>query len=245
MGKIRKSIHYGKWLALILSLGIVVHLGILSLFRIDLQHDRAEPGQGAFVIHQPEGQPLQGDLLLRRAFLFDSEPIFLPTTRNYSGPVKTDASIWEPEVDLAKSFGPDIRLDDSILLAAAQSTVRGEYPEELLRKISGDYFSEFGMGKRPRPPEEKSGLFVRASDATGNVVVDSFLFLETTPSFSLAADPVVFAILQSPFGLGGEPLLVNPSGDEETDAFLRKILLERVRPLLQGMTGYFHVKIGP
>ena len=41
------------------------------------------------------------------------------------------------------------------------------------------------------------------------------------------------------------PLLVNPSGDEDIDALLRKILLEQVRPLLQGMTGYFQVKIGP
>ncbi|MBC9867835.1 MAG: hypothetical protein F7O42_08160, partial [Opitutae bacterium] len=69
--------------------------------------------------------------------------------------------------------------------------------------------------------------------------------LETTPSFYLVAGPVVFAILHTPFGLGGEPFLVNPSGDEETDTYLQKILLEQVRPLLQGLTGYFHVKIGP
>ena len=232
-------------MALLFAVGIALHLGILTLFKIGPERGPSERGGGAFVYHQPGGEQLAGDLLLRRAFLFDSEPIFLPTDRNYSGPVKTDASIWEPEVDLSKPFGPDIRLDDSILRAAAHSTFEVEYPEELLRNISGDFFSEFGVGKRDKPPLGESGLFVQASDANGKVVVESFLSLETRSSFSKELDPVIFAILHTPFGLGGEPLLINPSGDEDTDALLRKILLERVRPLLQGMTGYFHVKIGP
>ncbi len=245
MGKPGKSNRYGGRLTLIFAMGIVAHLGIWSLFRIDPKHDQPEPGQGAFVFHQSGGQQLHGDLLLGRAFLFDSEPIFLPTSRNYSGPVKTDASLWEPEVDLSKPFGPDIRLDDSILLAEDRSTAQVAHPEELLQNLSGDFFSEFGVGKPVWPSVEQNGLFIQASDAMGNVVVESFLSLETTPSFSLLAGPVVFAILHTPFGLGGEPFLVNPSGDEETDAYLQKILLEQVRPLLQGMTGYFHVKIGP
>ncbi len=245
MGKTGKSTRYKGRLALFFAVGIIAHFGIWSLFRIDPKHDRSEPDQGAFVFHQPGGRQLHGDLLLGRAFLFDSEPIFLPTTRNYSGPVKTDASVWEPEMDLAKPFDPDIRLDDSILLAAAQSTARVEYPEELLQNLSGDFFSEFGVGNQVRPSVEQNGLFVQATDARGNVVVESFLSLETTPSFSLVVGPVVFAILHTPFGLGGEPFLVNPSGDEKTDAYLQKFLLEEVRPLLQGLTGYFHVKIGP
>ncbi|MBC9890027.1 MAG: hypothetical protein F7B06_09320 [Opitutae bacterium] len=245
MGKPRKSTRYGGRLTLIFAMGIVAHLGIWSLFRVDPKHDQPEPGRGAFVFHQSGDQQLHGELLLGRAFLFDSEPIFLPTSRNYSGPVKTDASLWEPEVDLSKPFGPDIRLDDSILLAEARSTARVAHPEELLQNLSGDFFSEFGAVKPVWPSVEQNGLFVQATDAKGNVVVESFLSLETTPSFSLVAGPVVFAILHTPFGLGGEPFLVNPSGDEETDTYLQKILLEQVRPLLQGLTGYFHVKIGP
>ena len=191
-------------MALLFAWGIALHLGIVTVFHVDLEHGQAQPRPGAFVYHQPGGQQLPGDLLLRRAFLFDSEPIFLPTDRNYSGPVKTDASIWEPEVDLSKPFGPDIRLDDSILLAAARSMVEVEHPEELLRNISGDFFSEFGVGNRDRPPVQETGLFVQASDATGNVVVESFLSLETTSSFSQESDPVIFAILHTPYGLGGE-----------------------------------------
>ncbi len=245
MARNPKPTSYRCWLTLFALLGIALHLGIWFVFQIDLEPNQPAPRQDAFIFYQSEGQKLGDDLLLRRAFLFDSEPIFLPTARNYSGPVKTDASIWEPEVDLSKPFDPDIRLDDSILLAAAQSKVSLGNPEEILKKMSGDFFSEFAVSKKEWTPVERHGLYVEASDAGGNLVVKSFISLETTPSFSLAVDPVVFSILHTPFGVGGEPLLVSPSGDEETDIYLRKILLENVRPLLQGMTGYFQVKIGP
>ncbi|MBC9866486.1 MAG: hypothetical protein F7O42_01155, partial [Opitutae bacterium] len=181
MGKPRKSTRYGGRLTLIFAMGIVAHLGIWSLFRVDPKHDQPEPGRGAFVFHQSGDQQLHGELLLGRAFLFDSEPIFLPTSRNYSGPVKTDASLWEPEVDLSKPFGPDIRLDDSILLAEARSTARVAHPEELLQNLSGDFFSEFGAVKPVWPSVEQNGLFDQATDAKGNLVVESFLSLVYRP----------------------------------------------------------------
>ena len=100
------------------------------------------------MVFQPEGLPLESDELEQQAYLFDSEPIFLPTSRNYSGPIKTDASIWEPGVQLSAAFPADIRWDDSLLLVDSGLDAGSGTALDLLKPVSRDFVSEFAAEKR-------------------------------------------------------------------------------------------------
>ena len=94
--KLQKAKHsgYKRWVFVFLILALMVHGGVFYLFTLDLNEPPEREEQSSFIVFQPEGFPAESHELEQQAYLFDSEPIFLPTSRNYSGPIKYDASIW-------------------------------------------------------------------------------------------------------------------------------------------------------
>lgn len=240
----RVNVGYKRWVLLFVLVAISAHVGVFYLFKLDLEEAPERKEQTSFVVFQPEDVQSSSDELEERAFLFDSEPIFLPTNRNYSGPIKTDASVWEPEVVLSAAYDPVIRWDDSLLMM--ETSISGDLntPLQLLNKVPRDFISEFGAEKREDPKPKKEGLFVEAKTVQGLQVLKTFIEFEEALEIDFPLNPVEFSVLLTDFGLAGEPLLINPSGNENTDNFVREFILQDVHPILLGTTGYLHVRIG-
>ena len=252
--KPRKHAGYKRWVFFFLVVAIAVHAGVFYIFRLNLLDPQVgSPPQG-FVYFLPEELPTESHELEQRAFLFDSEPIFLPTTRNYSGPIKTDASVWEPEVSLSSAFPAEIRWEDSQLVMEPSEEPGSDNPLELIRPVSRDFVSEFGAVKRPEVAAARPGLYVEAKTSDGVPILSTFIELESEVDleFPLNLEYSVFqsefpefSVFQSEFGLVGDPLLIRPSGSDATDNFIRDFIVEKVHPLLLGYSGYFLVRIGP
>ena len=241
---IQKHPGYKRWVFVFLLIGVVAHVGAFFLFQLDLDDPEERVSEDSFIVFQPEGLPIESDELEQQAYLFDSEPIFLPTDRNFSGPIKTDASVWEPEVLLAASFPADIRWDDSLLLLDSELNPGAGVALDLLRPVSRDFVSEFATEKRAAVKKRGPGLYVEARTSLGTPVLNTFLDLEPGRILEFPLNPAEFSVFVTDFGLAGKPLLVNPSGSESTDDFVRDFIVERVHPLLLGTTGYFHIRIG-
>ena len=239
-----KDLGFKRWVMLFVLLGVSAHVGVFYLFSLDLKEASAPVAQTSFVVFQPEGVPRASDELEQRAYLFDSEPLFLPTNRNYSGPIKTDASVWEPEVGLSAAYDPDIRWDDSLLMM--ETSIAGDLntPLQLLEKVPRDFVSEFGADQRQAAKPKKDGLFIEAKTVQGQQVLRTFIEIEDNLDIEFPLNPVEFSVLLTEFGLAGDPLLINPSGNENTDNFVREFVLQNVHPILLGTTGYLHVRIG-
>lgn len=240
----QKDLGFKRWVFLFVLVGVSVHMGVFYLFSLDLEEAPAREAQTSFVVFQPEDIPRADDELEQRAYLFDSEPIFLPTNRNYSGPIKMDASVWEPEVALSAAYDPDIRWDDSLLMM--ETSISGDLntPLQLLEKVPRDFVSEFGAEQQGNPMPKKRGLFIEAKTVLGQQVLRTFIEFEDMMEIDFPLNPVEFSVLLTEFGLAGEPLLINPSGNENTDNFVREFILQDVHPILLGTTGYLHVRIG-
>lgn len=235
---------YKRWVFTFVVVGVVVHAGAFYLFSLELDDATPRVSEESFVVFQPEGVPLESDELEQQAYLFDSEPIFLPTARNYSGPINTDASVWEQEVRLSASFPADIRWDDSLLLIDTDLNPGSGTALDLLKPVSRDFVSEFASVKRARAENPGPGLYVEAKNAYGEQVLQTFIALEEEEGLEFPSNPAEFSVSLTDYGLAGKPLLVQPSGSEAADDFARDFIIERVHPLLVGTTGYFHIRIG-
>lgn len=235
---------YKRWVFFFLVVALLAHGGGFYFFNFRFDEpDQISPQRG-FVFYQPDSLPLESDELKARAYLFDSEPIFLPTTRNFSGPIKTDASIWEPEVELAAGFPPDIRWSDSLLIMEPRPEGSFGDPLQLLESVSRDFVSEFGVEAVDASIEIDSGLFVEARDSEGSAVLKTFIQLDDGDEVDFPLNPAEFSILHTDLGVAGEPLLIWSSGSVSTDNYLRRFILDKVHPKLLGNSGYFHLKIG-
>ncbi|MDG2169916.1 MAG: hypothetical protein P8L44_18555 [Opitutales bacterium] len=241
---IQKHPGYKRWVFVFVVVAVIVHAGVFYLFNWDLKEPAKRVQDESFVVFQPEGYPMETDELEQQAYLFDSEPIFLPTDRNYSGPIKTDASVWEPEVQLAASFPADIRWDDSLLLLDSELNPGAGTALDLLLPVSRDFVSEFATQTRAKIDKQRPGLYVEAKTSFGKPVLNTFIEFDTEQTVEFPLNPAEFSISITDYGLAGNPLLVSPSGSEITDDFVRDFILERVHPLLVGTTGYFHIRIG-
>ncbi len=243
-GNLQKHPGYKRWVFVFLLIGVAAHIGAFYLFNLDLNEPQKRVGEESFIVFQPEGLPIESDELEQQAYLFDSEPIFLPTNRNYSGPIKTDARIWEPEVRLAASFPADIRWDDSLLLLDGELNPGAGTALDLIQSVSRDFVSEFATEPRVKVEKRGPGLYVEAKTSLGKPVLNTFIELDLEKPVDFPLNPAEFSISITNYGLAGKPLLVNPSGSETTDDFVRDFIIERVHPLLVGTTGYFHIRIG-
>lgn len=241
---VKKLVGYKRWIAIFAILALLIHGGVFYLFTLNLQEPRAREVDTGFVFLQPDDQALSNDALEEQAFLFDSEPIFLPTARNYSGPIKTDASVWEPEVSLAASFPAEIQWDDSLLLIDPGIEPGGGDSLELLEEVSRDFVSAFSAVTTDDPAETVPGLYVEAKNSRGDLVFKRFIALENASRLDFPVNPAEFSVLHTNYGLAGMPLLISPSGNEETDNVARRFILDKVNVLLAGKTGYFHLRIG-
>ena len=166
---------YKRWVFVFLIIAIAAHVGVFYLFTLKLDDPPKYEGAQSFVVFQPEGFPIESDELEQQAYLFDSEPIFLPTTRNYSGPIKSDASIWEPEVELSAAFPADIRWDDSLLLIDPGLEAGSGTALDLLKPVSRDFVSEFAAERRVPMPLNGPGLYVEARTSLGVSILNTFI----------------------------------------------------------------------
>ena len=239
-----KPTGYKRWFTLFLVIALLVYAGVFYLFKLDIDAPPQRMNPESFLVLQSDKLPLESDDLEQRAYLFDSEPIFLPTTRNYSGPIRTDPSVWEPEVLLAAPYEVDIRWDDSLIMMETSITEELNSPTQLLEKVSRDFVSEFGVERSMPLNEKREGLYVEVKTAEGIEVVRTFIGFEETVEIDFPLNPVEFSVLVTDYGLIGEPLLTVPSGSETTDGFVREFILKNVHPILLGSTGYFRLKIG-
>lgn len=235
---------YKRWVFIFLIVALAVHMGAFFLFTLDIDAPLERVRQESFLVVQSENIPLASDELEQRAYLFDSEPIFLPTSRNFSGPIRTDPSVWEPEVLLAAPYGANIRWDDSLLMMETSIEEELNRPMQLLDTVSRDFISEFGVEYQAPSEAKREGLFVEAKNAAGQEVIRVFVEFDEIVEIDFPLNPVEFSVLVTDFGVIGEPLLTVASGSESTDSYVRDFILKNVHPVFLGTTGYFHVRIG-
>ena len=227
-----------------LIVALVAHIGVFFLFTLDIDAPPERKRTESFLVVKSEDIPLASDELEQRAYLFDSEPIFLPTSRNYSGPIRTDPSVWEPEVLLAAPYEANIRWDDSLIMMETSIAEELNRPLQLLDTVSRDFISEFGVEYLGPIETSRDGLFVEAKNVEGQEVIRAFVEFDETVEIDFPLNPVEFSVLVTDFGALGEPLLTVPSGSESADSYVREFILKNVHPVFLGTTGYFHVRIG-
>lgn len=235
---------YKRWVFFFLIVALATHIGVFFLFTLDIDIPPEREKQESFVVLQSEDIPLVSDELEQRAYLFDSEPIFLPTSRNYSGPIRTDPSVWEPEILLAAPYEANIRWDDSLIMMETSIAEELNRPMQLLDTVSRDFISEFGVEYQLPDEAKREGLFVEAKNVEGQEVIRTFIAFGERVEIDFPLNPVEFSVLVTDFGLMGEPLLTVPSGSESADSYVREFILKNVHPVFLGTTGYFHVRIG-
>ncbi len=185
-------------------------------------------------------------LLSEQAELYDSAPLFLPTSWNYA----SNTDVFTLEVDIAPLFPsysaeieisddtlkPDIRNGNSTIIRARDS----------LKYKYWDLFSTFGEEKQPENWISGRRAYMEVYDMMGDRLVRS----ETLPEDLGALNemplwtPLEYLVTIDILGALGEPMLLQGSGIEKIDAIMRAYISEpafgaRLEP------GYYKVAIGP
>ncbi len=235
---------YKRWFFTFLVIAVSVHVGVWFIFSVDLETQVVVEKSGVFVVIQEKSDFPDGIELQERATLFDSEPMFLPTKWNFSGPMNTDSSQWEPEVSLLDTYKPELRLDESIVLSSrAYQRVLSE-PVDVLNNLSQDFISEFGSVPGVLVELSSRDVSVDVYGLDGSLVVRDSIEASGVEGLD-DWSPMEFMVFHSDYGIGGEPLLLTSSGNEIVDRFARNIIQLKVREMLQGDRGYFRIILGP
>jgi hypothetical protein len=197
-----------------------------------------------------------GAALREQALLFDSEPLFLPTTWNYASRLARPQNVRPRPVfpDYTTQVKPPgeapLRLQSRLF--ATDTT-----PLAALQPGQWDVFNVFGLAPSLAPPLPARGALLRvtrfdAGAAAANpvaplVLEESWAPAEaprSTQNLQALWGPATFLVLFSATGEVGQPLLINSTGIYAVDDDLRARLDARFRrhPLPPGT---YQAVIGP
>ena len=223
--------------------GIGILLNLVAVFAVRVAPDGGSrtAGQQLFLEY-----PNVRDLSVREtAELFDPAPLIVPTKWNYAADLSWVRMRQDEAALLFTPFPAEITLphgDDYRSINTQTRSVEG--PEDLLRRIDGYFFSNFGADEMERNPvPERFGYLEIESIREGRVVR-----AETVRgAFPRIRDELalwVFNVIVGSAGNVGDALMVHGSGRESTDQMVRDYL--KVPQTLAGLRpGYYRVTIGP
>lgn len=243
---------------LALLAGLLLYVVAVSVVRINTPAIEPVRFPPVYVHYSIGPTAAAGAALREQALLFDSEPLFLPTTWNFASHAAHPLKISPRPVFPDFPAHVDPTGQDNPGGVFAQNSVRPEVsPLTTLQPGQWDVLGVFGQAPSlaPRLPERGAFLQVTRLDSSndpaarpGRLVLEEIWSAAEAPKSTLNLQalwgPATFLVLFSDTGPVGEPLLVNSSGIYAVDDDLRARLDARFRhrPLPPGT---YQVVIGP
>ncbi len=225
--------------------GVGMHLAGFSLIQVVSEPEAVADFPPAMVQFADLAEGSSHPIFREQAIFYDSAPLFLPTSWNYSITVgwqmreQGNASIFSayPEnITLASPVLQPVSGTESLDVERALDTLKGEY---------WDFFPAFG---------KESGVPSASAGTLGLLTIVNYRTRETVRSATLPEElrglsdlhfwPVQFLLNVDATGPVGEALMLQGSGNESVDMALRAYVN---RPFFtSGLgAGYYKVNIGP
>lgn len=229
-----------------LAAALAVHAAGLLLFQLRDDESPAPEVDYLFAsLPSIHWQEAQGDLLREQAYLFDSAPLFLPTRWNSASSPVVEALEKRP-AELFSSFPARLSYGESDFGLAAMAKVEPEPPLQSLKSFIDKTHTVFGRGPVEQPELDSRFAIIEILDpARGEVVMRSPVPGEGAPVVNNRFwRPVEFLMQVESVGRVGEPVLLEGSGVEEVDQFLRAALLRLASEQMLAV-GYYRVSAGP
>ena len=233
----------------ILLIGIAAHLLGFFFYKPLYKPKEIKPIPSSFVTY-PKTDIQQ--VIVEQAWLYDTAPVFLPTTWNYSGQrgenrineVFTQIKKMDPPFD---TFKPNITLNkiDFMEVAALPDSSLNR-PSDLLQNEYWNFFSRFGKTPEITALDRRTGHF-KIIDMQSGYVIDDISLVDDieTPLDIPPLNPITFLIYIDKWGSIGSPMLLNTSGDDNLDLALRQFTAYHLFGKTPPKSGYYKVLIGP
>ncbi|MEM7790679.1 MAG: hypothetical protein AAF546_04690 [Verrucomicrobiota bacterium] len=246
----KKKENFSPVFAVILFLGVLVHLAGFLIFRV-VSNPLPSRVDRRPLVEFVSTETLTGSAQFEeRAALFDSAPLFLPTRWNAARSLSFPRAGYVPPG--FAQFEPDIQLLEDLNVSALAALERTaiQTPMDLLNSRYWRFFEQFGEVPGPdfsfpdaqtfAVVEVVAGDAIAASSATGRFPVR----LEA-PIAVLPPEPAHLLVRLIGGGyLAGPPVLERSSGNVDFDLAVERWL--RVSNLIGGLAeGYYRVKIFP
>lgn len=229
-----------------LTAALAIHAVGLLLFQVGKEEvSPLEPDGFAVSLPSILWQEAQGDLLREQAHLFDSAPLFLPTRWNSASSPEVRGLEQSP-ADLFNPFPARLSYGEADFGLGMVRGVEGKPLVESLKVFVDRTHTLFGRGPVDQPglsqrfavieivdPSREEVVFRSVVPPTGAPVVSNRLWR-----------PVDFLMQVEAIGMVGEPVLVQGSGVEEVDQFLRGALSQIMNQQMLA-PGYYRVSAGP
>ena len=226
--------------------GITIHLLGFLAFHIQTPSTESVRFSAPYVQYPSSEEKKSNQLLREQSELYDSAPLFLPTSWNYV----TNVEVFSLEVDNASLFpayGEEWTISDEMLkpnIGNGDSTITRA--RDSLKYEYWDLFSTIGEEKQTENWMSARTGFVEVYDMLNSKIVRSETLRENIDELKELPlwTPLEFLITIDNLGPIGEPMLLKGSGSETIDAILRDYILE---PIFGArlLPGYYKVSIGP
>ncbi len=233
-----------------IACGVLVHALGLSLLRVNeipeppvfIERPYAAIGDGA------DGSLPDGSF--DRIALLDTAPLFLPSRWNTTSGRLEEARARRP-ADLFDLYSPELSFGDSP--AAAELSLRLEYvadPREQL--LAGDRYPFGALGRYEREPPGREERFarvdlypVRGGDSRRGFDIPPGDLPEELTETRYPTDPALFTLQVTGAGSPGPLFLVESSGSDAIDGFLRRRIREWLAAEGFPGPGYYRIEAGP
>jgi len=233
---------------LVLLVGVVTHVILFSLVEVRLGFGPDFEQKAPFIGYQKRTQQ-RDSILLERAILFDSEPLFVPTKWNSASDLNEVARLKD-ETELFGLFDAVIHLEagaiDGVNAAWSKRRKSQVRPVDRLDKVMLPPLESLGVEAEAGDSFPLRGarieVYSMVSGSTRRVYVDE-IGLDAIKTQQLWSPAIYYLVVDTELGLL-PPLRTNSTGDEGLDNELMDYLgSEEFRGKIG--SGYFRVEVGP
>lgn len=225
--------------------GVGVHIAGFSLIQVLSEPEAEVDFPPAIVQFTDLAEGSSHPIFREQAVFYDSAPLFLPTSMNYSSTVGGQIR-RQGSTSIFSAYPENITLKIPVLKPiAGTDSLDVEKPIDALKREYWDFFSDFGKESGiPSTSVGPSGLLVIVDLQTRQTVRSETLPEELRGLTDLHFWPVQFLLNIDVTGPVGEALMLQGSGEESVNEALRAYVN---RPFFTSdlEAGYYKVVIGP
>ncbi len=230
--------------------GVAVHALGLFLLRVEPVPEHPIRVENPYLALAGGGAESSPNDAFDQLALLDTAPLFLPTRWNTSSG-KLEVIRGRRPGDLFELFAPRLSFDDSP--AAAELSLRlDEVASPRDQLLPRDVFPFTALGRHQGEASPGDDRFARVE--LYPVVGDGSRFGFDVPRDAVPAEidadrfpghPVTFSLHVTALGSLGPLVLVESSGDDSLDRFMRQTLRQSLVSRPPGRSGYYRIEIGP
>lgn len=232
-----------------LLIGVGAHVAGFLLFQVVTETKQGPVAPESWLFYTAYDGDKWDPQIAEHADLFDTEPLYLPTSRNASPRLIPQTAWARQDSSPFLPFTPSVVLDDHAPDLDEWLVSRSiPWPvDDPLPLQPTELLQEFG-----RTEQEVEGLAPRLAQVTvtnqysGRVVLEAELPPpgEWTTAQATLWDTAIFMVLVEAEGRVGQPLLLQSTGIESLDRELNQGILQS-RLLSRLPAGYHRVEVGP